>query len=171
MNLWDGLLIIFILWRIAAGFQRGFLGEIFRFAGLFGGAATAFLSWPLLEPFVRKSLGDGPVLKFAVMFFSFLIVIIIFTIIGALLTRLAGKLMLSIPNRILGTVFGAISGVIFALILTFFIMSVSTGSAGRYLYKSFAGKMSIEAAKTLADKLPSAPKPAAPADDGETIWM
>ncbi|MDI6402067.1 CvpA family protein [Balneolaceae bacterium ANBcel3] len=109
--------IIYYTWK---GFNNGLIKEVFRIAGL---VIATFISFQYAEPFanmlrpiIRLNPDFYPYFAFAVLFILF-IILVYFAI--KFFDGLIQVLMLSIPNKILGAIFGFLK---ISLLLSVFLI-------------------------------------------------
>ncbi|MEX2656344.1 MAG: CvpA family protein [Balneolales bacterium] len=120
MNLLDGIAAIFILFFAWKGFRNGLAKEVFRIVGLVLSGFIAFQyaevigRW--LQPLFSISTDLIPYIAFALLFILALIAVqlgIVF------LDTLIQLLLLSIPNRLFGALFGVLKS---SLLLSIFVI-------------------------------------------------
>ncbi|RKY95598.1 MAG: hypothetical protein DRQ06_03325 [Candidatus Hydrothermota bacterium] len=122
MNGLDFFIVGIIGLAAIRGFFRGFVREFFSLLGIALGiyyAANRYSSFTRFFEFLKK-----PFLIKAVSFILiFLIIYLLVTLIGVIITRFFKLLFLGFADRILGTLFGAIEGMfLVAAILYIFTM-------------------------------------------------
>lgn len=119
MNWVDIILILIVVLAIIAGWYRGFISGMIGLATWAGSFFIAYLSYPYVSDLLNSIFNAGPWL----LPISFLLIAIIT---GTLLSILAGYILRSIPaqshqssvNRLLGIIPGAITGYLYAVILS-----------------------------------------------------
>ena len=122
MSLLDGIILIILLIFAWKGFRNGLVKEVFRIAGLVLAGFISFqyadLAAGLLNPFLDIPADFLPYIGFALLFaFSLLGVQIIIYFIDSLIQLL----LLSIPNKLLGSVFGILKSSLFISIILIII--------------------------------------------------
>lgn len=119
MNWVDILLVLVVVLAIVAGWYRGFISGILSLAIWAGSFFVAYISYPYVADLLGSLFNAGP----WQLPIAFLLVAIIM---GVLLSILAGYVLRSIPlqshhsavNRIMGIIPGAITGYLYAVILS-----------------------------------------------------
>ncbi|MBP3191573.1 CvpA family protein [Natronogracilivirga saccharolytica] len=121
MSLLDGIILIILLVFAWKGFRNGLVKEVFRIAGLVLAGFVSFqyadLVSQLLKPFLGVPDEFLPYIGFAFLFiFALLAVHIAIFFIDSLIQLL----LLSIPNKLLGSFFGLLKSSLFISILLIF---------------------------------------------------
>ena len=119
MNWVDILLVLLIVLAVIAGWYRGFISSTLTLLTWAGSFAIAFLFYPYVANFLDKLFDAGPWL----LPLAFLLTAIIS---GTILSIIAGFISRTIPieahhngvNRLLGIIPGAITGYLYAVILS-----------------------------------------------------
>jgi uncharacterized protein YkwD len=119
MNWVDIVLVLIIVLAVIAGWYRGFISSTLTLLTWAGSFAIAFLFYPYVAGFLDRLFDAGPWL----LPLSFLLTAIIA---GTILSIIAGFISRSIPieahdngvNRLLGIIPGAITGYLYAIILS-----------------------------------------------------
>ncbi len=122
MNLIDGIVSIFILYFAWIGFRNGLVKEVFRIVGLVLACFFAFqyadFVGPLLHPLLDIPSKYLPYIGFALIFaLSFFAVQIGIIFLDSIIQLL----LLSIPNRLFGSLFGIIKGSLMVSIVLIFL--------------------------------------------------
>ena len=122
MTLLDGIATFFMLYFAWKGFRNGLVKEIFRIIGLVLAAFIAFNYTDKVAAWIKPHL-DSPTeyltyFTFAILFLTALIMVQV-TIIY--IDKMIHLLMLSIPNRFLGSFFGIIKSSLFVSIILIFL--------------------------------------------------
>ena len=124
MNIVDLILCIFLLLGLVRGIFKGFLVELAGLVALIAGIYAAihfshfaFDFWELFFSWDEKYLS---ILAFASTFF---IVVLLISLVGKLLTKMASLLALGLVNRILGGVFGMLKMAFLASLFFMFLES------------------------------------------------
>ncbi|HWB99737.1 MAG TPA: CvpA family protein [Bryobacteraceae bacterium] len=129
MNWLDLLLLVLIAGSAAAAFTKGITREVVGILSLIG--AVVLAAWfygtagGWLEPFV-SSRGVANLCGFLIVFFAALL---LGALVGALLARLLHLSGLSVMDRLLGLVFGAARGLLFAVCLVMAFMAFTPGTS------------------------------------------
>lgn len=117
MNVLDIILILLLLFGLIRGFMRGLFVElaslIALLAGIYGAIHFSNYAATFLEKHLDWEQKYIAALAFAV---TFIIIVIVISLAGKALTKLADFAMLGIVNKILGAVFGVLK--------TAFILSI-----------------------------------------------
>jgi len=111
MNFLDILILIFLVFFLYRGYKRGIVSEAFQIAGL----VTAFyLSSPVSDIISKMIIANYEIDEKIVFFVSgilaFIVIILIFLIVGKIVTKALKIVMLSLPNKIFGAIFGVVKG-------------------------------------------------------------
>ena len=125
MNWVDLILILIVMLAIVAGWYRGFISGTLGLATWAGSFFIAYLSYPYVAGLLANLFNAGPWL----LPISFLLTAIVT---GTLLTILAGYVLRSIPvqshhspvNRAMGIIPGAITGYLYAIIVSAIILAL-----------------------------------------------
>ncbi|GHA23556.1 hypothetical protein GCM10007103_00750 [Salinimicrobium marinum] len=122
MNVIDIVLSIFLLLGCVRGFFKGFFIELAGLVALILGiyAAIHFSDrmFAFLQLFITWEEKYLTILAFAL---TFTIVVIIISIIGKVLTKMAGILALGLVNRLLGALFGMLKTAFLASVFFMFL--------------------------------------------------
>jgi len=131
MNYIDILVLVIIAFYEFVGFWKGFIPQLFQFAGIF----CAFYFNTPMSSFISKIISEEPegVILMLVQTAAFFIIFAVFYIIGKTLSKTFDILLTSIPNRIAGIIFGALNG--FLVVCFLFLIVRSIGSGDEYLKK------------------------------------
>jgi len=168
MTLADGVIVFALVVSGGMGLAHGFAREILGLAGLVVGVILGTLMAPGLGGSLFGWL-PGPLGLAGAFLTVFLACLLIAALIGRLMTAILDAASLSIPNRILGGLFGLVRAAVFlmALMVALDLMGVD---AGKWLEGSRLGQPAWEAAQRVrsgfgglpvADPVvpPDAPKP------------
>ncbi|MFD0977372.1 CvpA family protein [Salinimicrobium gaetbulicola] len=122
MNIVDLILCIFLLLGLVRGIFKGFLSELAGLVALIAGIYAAihfshyaFDFWELFFDWDEKYLS---IIAFASTFF---IVVLLISLLGKVLTKMASLLALGLVNRILGGVFGTLKMAFLASLFFMFL--------------------------------------------------
>lgn len=111
MNLVDVAILVVLALFVVKGLLRGLLKELCSLLGLFGGLAIALLFHPYLAEGLLKSFSLPPQLCVVIAFAAlFLLTVLLFALIGAILSRFIKLLFLGGFNRVAGGLFGILQG-------------------------------------------------------------
>ncbi|MAZ26930.1 MAG: colicin V production protein [Cytophagaceae bacterium] len=121
MNYIDIILAILLLWGLIRGLKNGFFIElaslIALIAGIYGAIHFSYYAVDYLSEKVDWSIATINLLAFAI---TFIIIVVVVTLAGKLLTKIADLAMLGMLNKLLGALFGILkTGFILSVILMF----------------------------------------------------
>ncbi len=122
MNILDIILASLLLFGLVRGFMKGFFVEVAGLAalalGLYGAIYFSHFASNYLENSVSWNEKQIQIAAFAI---TFLVIIIVISLAGKLLTKIADVAALGIMNKIMGGIFGAAKiGLILSVILVVF---------------------------------------------------
>lgn len=122
MNILDGVVSVFILYFAWKGFQNGLIKEIFRIVGLVLAGFVAFQYAEKLGNILRPLIDTSPDFLPYIAFALLLVITLVAVQIAILfLDTLIQLLLLSIPNRLFGSLFGIIKSSLFISIALIFL--------------------------------------------------
>jgi len=114
MNLLDLLIIIPIAFGVWRGFKKGFIIELFTFLALFVGLYAGIHLSDGVAGFMREQFSITseylPTIAFTV---TFLLIGAMVYFAGVAIQKLVKAVALSLPNRLIGALFGALKMVLF----------------------------------------------------------
>jgi len=147
MTLVDGLILFILVVSAGLGLARGFAREIIGLAGLVIGLTLGALLAPGLGGSIFGWL-PGPLGLAAAFLTVFLATLIIAGLIGKIMTSVLKAASLSIPNRLLGGLFGLARAAAFlmALLVALDLMGID---AGQWLNGSRLGQPAWDAARRV----------------------
>lgn len=151
---WVDIVFVTLLIRICyIGFKNGFLPEIFRLFGLFSAFILSFNNYTLVSGFLTShTKRSGASLDIISFLFIFLAALFIFKLLAMLAGLLSSCENVSLPNRILGLIFGLCRGaLLISLIYTFFINSHVDYLSKSAREKSVLGRYVAGAAASVYD--------------------
>jgi membrane protein required for colicin V production len=122
MNTFDIIITALLLFGFIRGLFKGLFLEIASFialiAGIYGAMHFSHFIKDLLVPFVTWEEKYITLVSFAI---TFIIIVLVITLIGKLFTKIADFASLGILNKLLGGIFGALKiGFVLSLILLIF---------------------------------------------------
>ncbi|HQO09235.1 MAG TPA: CvpA family protein [Clostridiales bacterium] len=119
MNFIDILVVVVIALFAVIGFLKGFIPQLFQFAGIF----CAFYFNTPVSRFISSAVSDEPegVLLMLVQIAAFLFIFGVFFVAGMIISKTVDSVLTSLPNRIAGIIFGAVNG-FFVVCLIFIII-------------------------------------------------
>ncbi len=122
MNILDIILAALLLFGLVRGFMKGFFVEIAGLAALALGLYGAIHFSHFASDYIKNSVSwNEKQIQIASFAITFLIIIIVISLAGKLLTKIADVAALGIFNKMLGGVFGAAKiGLILSVILVVF---------------------------------------------------
>jgi uncharacterized protein YkwD len=145
MNLIDLLLIAVVLFSIWNGWIRGFILVSLELLMFAAGLVLAFLAYPYIATFLQKNV---PKLGFWTAPISFIIGLVLIRIAFSIITNRLLKFVpasahTSTANHLLGTIPGAVNGVVWATIISALLLSIplSDGLSAKTRNSLFAGRM------------------------------
>lgn len=122
MNTLDIILCIFLVIGFIRGFFKGFFLELAGIVALIVGVYGAIHFSPTTHRFLSSFLSwDPEVLSLVSLAFTFIIIVLIVSLIGSILTKMASLVALGLVNRLLGAVFGFLKMAFFASLIFMFI--------------------------------------------------
>lgn len=115
----DVVLLIIIIWFAYKGFRNGFVVELTTFLSLilaiWGALKYGALTSKLLQEYLSLQGDYLPFLSFVI---TFLVILVLVSVIGKLITRALNIAQLGIVNRFLGLFFGILKiGIILSLVV------------------------------------------------------
>jgi membrane protein required for colicin V production len=143
MNWLDFVIIIFLIVSIISGIANGLIKSLFSLVGFIVGIVLAgrfYISLANHLTFISSERAA----QIVAFIFIFIVVIAIASLLGWLFTKIISATPLGIFNRILGGVFGLVTGAIFiALLLTLWahyadpVGAISDSTLARFLLDKF----------------------------------
>ena len=122
MNTLDIVLSIFLLLGLVRGFFKGFFvelaGLVALILGIYGAIHFSDRMYDFLELFITWEEKYLSILAFAL---TFVLIVVIISMIGKILTKTAGMLALGLVNRLLGALFGVLKMAFLASIFFMFL--------------------------------------------------
>lgn len=120
MNPFDIAILVILLAFVAKGLLRGLLKEVCSLLGLFAGGWLAFYFHPAVAQWLTESFTVPAQLAVIVAFISlFLGTVIVFGVIGFLLSKFVSLVFLGGINRLFGGLFGLVQGVILLAVILY----------------------------------------------------
>jgi membrane protein required for colicin V production len=149
----DLLFLIIILYSLVMGFLKGFFREVISLTFFILGLITAFGNWRQLSSLLRPFLKIGLICDFL----SFMIILIAFMLLGAIVAFLIRKIFVRGPikfiDRIAGLLFGGIKGIFIVLIIIILIIAFIPNS--RIVERSTIAFYSLDITDSLVKIFPS----------------
>ena len=127
MNFIDISLGVLLIWGAIRGLMKGFLMEVASLialiAGIYGAIHFSHFIINLLTDYVSW---NEQYITWAGYALTFILIVLVITIVGKLLTKLVKLIALNLFNRILGGIFGLVKTVFLLSVLLMFINSLNT---------------------------------------------
>lgn len=122
MNIFDIIIAALLLYGFVRGLMKGLLVEVSSLVALIGGVYGAIhFSYFIRDFFNLHFSWNEEYISLGAFAITFVIIIVIISFIGKMLTKLANFASLGILNKILGGIFGALKiGLIGSVIFIFF---------------------------------------------------
>ncbi len=126
MNYIDIILGILLLWGLIKGFSKGLFSSLASLVALIVGIYIAVhfshIAGGYLEQYVNWEEGAMKLVAFAV---TFIVVVILVSLAGKILTKIADYAALGILNKILGGVFGVLKMAFIASVIIIFVDAIN----------------------------------------------
>ncbi|WP_103068943.1 CvpA family protein [Aquimarina sediminis] len=126
MNYLDIILGIFLLWGLIKGFSKGLFSSLASLVALVVGIYIAVhfshIAGRYLEEYVNWQEGATKLVAFAI---TFIVVVILVSLAGKILTKVADYAALGILNKILGGAFGVLKMAFIASVIIIFIDAIN----------------------------------------------
>lgn len=122
MNIFDIIIAALLLFGFVRGFLKGLFVEIASLVALIGGVYGAIHFSYFIGDFLNESVSWAEeYISLAAFAGTFIVIIIVISLLGKALTKFADFVSLGIMNKILGAVFGALKiGLILSVVFIFF---------------------------------------------------
>jgi membrane protein required for colicin V production len=122
MNTLDIILAVALSFGLIRGFFKGFIVEVTSLAGLVLGIYGSIYFSYILSDFIKQySSWDPSVLQLVSFAGTFLIIVILISLAGKLITKLAENIALGVLNKFLGAIFGLLKiAMIVSIVLLIF---------------------------------------------------
>jgi len=125
MNTVDIVLGIFLLYGLVRGFFSGFLTELASLvgivAGIYGAIHFSYFAGEILSKYADWEL---EVLNLVSLAITFILIVLMVSLVGKMLTQIANFAALGIVNKLLGGIFGILkSAFVASVIIMFFVSS------------------------------------------------
>ncbi|WOC41091.1 CvpA family protein [Polaribacter sp. HL-MS24] len=122
MNIFDIVIAGLLIFGFVRGLMKGFFVEVASLAALIAGVYGAIHFSYFISDFLKDLVSwSEEYLSLAAFAGTFLIIIVVISLLGKLLTKLADFASLGILNKILGGVFGALKiGLVLSVVFIFF---------------------------------------------------
>jgi membrane protein required for colicin V production len=117
VNFFDIIVIVILGYCLIRGVFRGLIKELSSIIGVFGGFYAAFTYYPMLAKPLSKWITNSGYLNILSFLIIFCCVFTIISILGVIINYLLKIAFLSWLDRILGSVFGALKGMLIVSVL------------------------------------------------------
>lgn len=121
INWIDVVILGIILFSAIVSLMRGFVKEALSLAGWFIAFFVASKYFPYVEPYLYNSIQNDKVRVGVAIGLLFLLTLVVCAIISHIICLIVVKSFISGVDRVLGTIFGVIKGVLIVSILIFFV--------------------------------------------------
>ncbi|MCY4310068.1 MAG: CvpA family protein [Rhodospirillaceae bacterium] len=112
----DFIFVVVVLLSTILAFVRGLMRELFTLAAWAGAALAAWFLLPHTEPYARQVIDDKLVAQIIAATVVFIVAIIVITLLASLITDRIRQSRLGLIDRILGSLFGALRGVVLVVL-------------------------------------------------------
>ncbi|EAR13431.1 CvpA family protein [Polaribacter irgensii 23-P] len=122
MNVFDVVIAALLIFGFVRGVMKGFFVEVASLLALVGGVYGAIHFSHFIVGFIKEYVSwSDDYIALVAFAGTFIIIIIVISVLGKMLTKLANFASLGIVNKILGGVFGALKiGLILSVVFIFF---------------------------------------------------
>ena len=122
MNIFDIIIASLLLFGFVRGFLKGLFVEVASLVALIGGVYGAIHFSYLIENFLNEAVSwTEEYISLAAFAGTFVVIIVVISLLGKALTKFADLISLGIMNKLLGAVFGALKiGLILSVVFIFF---------------------------------------------------
>ena len=122
MNVFDIVILVILLFGIVKGFMKGLFIEVASLVALIGGIWGAIHFSYFVGDFLEESVTwSEKKISLAAFAITFVLIIIVVSMLGKFLTKLADLAALGLVNKILGAAFGFVKiGLVLSIVFVFF---------------------------------------------------
>jgi len=122
MNVFDIVILVFLLYGFIKGIMKGLFVEIASLVALIGGIWGAIHFSYFVGDFLEESVTwSDKKISLAAFAITFIIIIVVVGMLGKFLTKLADLAALGLVNKILGGIFGFLKiGLVLSIVFIFF---------------------------------------------------
>jgi membrane protein required for colicin V production len=152
MNWLDIAFVLVLFFSIVGGLLKGFVREIFGIIGTVAGLVLAITLSPSLAPRLARWLME-PAAYAAAFLGIFFVTMMVAGLIGHIATKVLDAAHLSLPNRLLGGLFGFVRGSVLIVVL-FWGLLFFVDNPERILADSRLAPTVYKAAQWLGKQLP-----------------
>ena len=129
MNLLDYVFIVILGYCLVRGVFRGLIKELSSIIGVLGGFYAGYSYYPGVARYLSRWVSNTGYLNILSFFMLFLLVFLVVSFIGAILKYLMNIAFLGWTDRICGAVFGAVKGLLIAIVLVLVLTTFLPGNA------------------------------------------
>lgn len=150
-------------------YVRGIVHETVTLAVWVGAVVAAYFSWPIVHEFLTGRIADPLVLVGASVAIAFIVPLIVFKIVGYLMSKWIEDSPLAVLDRYLGLVFGLARGALLAVaVYVALLFAFGTAKTPSWIEEARLRPQLNEGYAWLREQVPQLPDPAAaPAELGE----
>lgn len=112
MNLFDGIIIIILVYCLIRGIFRGLIKEMFSLVGVLAGFYAAYNYYPWVAAHLSQWIANAGYLNILSFLIIFFVVFLVISILGVIINYLLKIAFLGWVDRICGAGFGAIRGIL-----------------------------------------------------------
>jgi membrane protein required for colicin V production len=112
MNGVDFVVLLVVAFSAMMAFLRGFVREILGLGAWIGAGVTAFVFFPIVQPLMRKAIGNPDLADPVAFGVVFLVLLIVLTVIARMMGKAVRKAGLGGLDRSLGLVYGLARGAV-----------------------------------------------------------
>ncbi|WP_347172731.1 CvpA family protein [Polaribacter uvawellassae] len=122
MNVFDIVITVFLLFGFVRGLMKGLFIEVASLVALIGGVWGSIHFSYFIGDFLKESVSwSEKQISLAAFAITFILIIVVVSLIGKFLTKLADLAALGMVNKIFGGVFGLVKiGLVLSIIFIFF---------------------------------------------------
>jgi membrane protein required for colicin V production len=122
MNVFDIVIVVFLLYGFIKGIMKGLFIEVASLVALIGGIWGSIHFSYFVGDFLKESITwSEKKISLAAFAITFVIIIVVISLLGKFLTKLASLAALGFMNKILGGIFGLVKiGLVLSIVFVFF---------------------------------------------------
>ena len=122
MNVFDIVILVVLLFGLVKGFMKGLFIEIASLVALIGGIWGAIHFSYFVGDFLEESVTwSEKKISLAAFAITFILIIVVVSMLGKFLTKLADLAALGLVNKVLGAAFGLVKiGLVLSIVFVFF---------------------------------------------------
>lgn len=159
MSILDWVFVLIILFSVVQAISNGFVREFFSFTGVIVAFLTAAWEYPAVAVFYARYMNTPWPAQIAAFFTVFVLVAVLFGILGNVFGRLVRGIGLSWFDRLLGAAFGFCRGVIVSAVV---VLALTAFAPQWWVARSRIAPSMLAAGRTMVW--------AAPADFRQRFW-